>query len=272
VHQISLFLKNAVGKSELTLSNVLSSDKLQPSGLSQLDSCKFICGMVDEKFLLGNYRAKITPTNQLLIYDSEIFEILEIVDRIFHVNYQSFLDFEEFCHLGELKNISNAWFNPNFRIFANLYLTKGMQIGSKKWNIEKTMEAIAWELADEIEFYYWHFSEMREALKYVFPEKFRNLSVRHVDTCLSRSPDIFHHAGSKGFWQLTDLGDGYRNNKEAIVSIFNRAPKRPLDYKYIISELQGMGRRVNEGSIYALLDRDESFASVGFGKFYLEEK
>ncbi len=270
--KISLFLKKAIKESELILSGVLSKTKKYPFGLSNLDMGKFVCGLVDENIVNGNFRAKITSTNQLLIYDSEIFEILKKLDRIFHAEYQEFVKFDDFCRLGELGQINDSWFTPNFKLFTNLYLAQGGKIGSKKWSIDKTMRAIAWELADEIEYYLWHYSEMRGALKYIFPERFNALSLGHVNTRLSGNPDLFHFAGSRGIWQLTDLGDGYRNNKEAIVSIFNRMSNSPLDYKYIISELQGMGRRVIEGSIYALLERDESFTNGGQGEFFLDEK
>ena len=270
--EISLFLSNATERAELTLSTVLSSTRIQPLDLSQLDLCKFVCGMIDNKIVNGNYLAKITSTNQLLIYDLEIYEILKKMDRIYQKDYQRFMDFKEYCQLGELGNITDAWFNPELKLFKNLYLTKGMQIGSRRWNLEKSMWAIAWELADKSEYYHWHYSEMREALKYIFPERFNKLGVRYVNNRLSANPDEFHYAGSKGFWQLTDLGDGYRNNKEAIVSIFNRVSNQSLNYKYIIDELQGMGRRVNEESIYILLERDESFIRVGQGEFHLVEK
>lgn len=271
ISQVSSFLNNAVGKSELICSSTLSPTKLQSLGLSHLDLCKFICGMIDEKIIDGNYQAKITPTNQLAIINAETFEILKKLDHIFHADYQKFMGFEEFLRLGELENITDAWFSPSLKLFTNLYLTKSMKIGSKKWSIEKTIKATAWELADKIEYYHWHYSEMREALKYLFPARFKNTNVRLINTRLSASPDKFQYAGSKGIWQLKDLGDGYNNNKDAITSILLRMSNAPLNYKEIIKELRGMGRRVNEGSIYALLERDDSFTSVGQGKFCLKE-
>ena len=271
INKVSLFLNKVIEKSELTVSDVLSSAKEHSFGLSQLDLCKFVSGMIDEKIIAGNYEAKITSINQFLIYDTKICEILSKLDHIFHSDYQKFIDFEEFCQLGELGRITVAWFSPEFKIFKNLYLTKSEKIGDRNWNMEKTIKAIAWELADQIEYYNWHYSEMQKALRYIFPVRFENTSVDQVNTRLSQSPDKFQYAGSKGIWQLIDLGDGYRNNKEAITSIFLRSSNAPLNYKRIIEDLKGMGRRVNEGSIYALLERDNSFVGIGQGIFQLRE-
>jgi hypothetical protein len=180
------------------------------------------------------------------------------------------MDLEKFCRLGELEKVADAWFYPDFKVFKNLYLTKNGKTGCRNWSIEKFIEAIAWELADKLDFYYWHFSEMREALNYLFPAKFGKTDVRNVETRLASSQDKFQFAGSKGYWQLTDLGDGYHNNKDAISYIF-RTAETPLSYKEVIKELGKMGRRVNEGSIFALLDRDEAFKNLGEGKFRLME-
>lgn len=271
IREVSLFLDSTISGSELSVSHVLPSLNIQPLGLSHLDLCQFVCGMIDRKIIVGNFHAQVTPTNQILICNKEIFTILKELDRIFHADFQKFINLEEFCRLGELSKITTDWFSSDFKIFKNIYLTKSEKIGSRNWSIEKTIKAIAWELADSIEYYYWHFSEMREALKYLFPARFENTSVRLVNSRLSDSPDKFQYAGSKGIWQLTDLGDGYYNNKDAIISILLRMSNEPLNYKEIIKELRGMGRRVNEGSIYALLERDDSFVSVGQGKFCLKE-
>jgi len=267
--QASLFLNNVIGKAELRISDILSSTKLEQLGLSHIDLCQFVCGMVEKEIIDGNYHVKITSMNHLLIASKEIYTVLKKLDNIFQADYQEFMDLEKFCRLGELEDVIDAWFYSDFKLFKNLYLTKNRKIGSRNWGIEKLMRAIAWELADKISYYYWHFSEMREALNYLFPAKFGATSVRHVNTRLSSSPDKFHHAGSKGIWQLTDLGDGYYSNKDAITSILLRTSNTPLSYKEIINELRGMGRRVNDGSIYALLDRDDAFTNIGQGKFQL---
>ena len=210
-------------------------------------------------------------TNQFLIFDKEIYSILKDLDRIFRADYRNFMELEKFCQLGELEKVDNLWFYPGFGVFEKLYLTKNGKIGSRNWSVEKLMEALAWELADN-GYYYWHFSEMRGALKYLFPNRFGKTSVRYVASHLASSPDKFHFAGSKGYWQLTDLGDGYHTNKDAIVSVFHRAADTSLHFKEIIKELGEMGRRVNEGSIYALLDRDEAFEKLNQGKFRLVVK
>lgn len=268
--QISLFLKDAIETTELRVSDVLSTTQLQPLGLSQLDLCQFACGMIKKKIIVGNFHADITPTNQFLICDKEIYSILKELDHIFCADYREFMDLEKFCRLGEMTEAAVAWFYPNFKIFKNLYLTINGKVGCRNWSIEKLIEALAWELADHLDYYYWHYSEMREAIYYLFPARFGKINVRHVNTRLSNSPDIFQFAGSKGYWQLTSLGDGYHNNKDAITHIF-RTADTSLHYKEVIRELEVMGRRVNEGSIYALLDRDQSFEHLGQGKFRLME-
>jgi hypothetical protein len=267
--QISLFLNNAIVTTDLRVSEVLSFEQLQPLGLSPVDLCQFVCGMVKNKIILGNYHAELTPTNQLLICDKEVYSVLKGLDHIFRAESQEFLEFERFCQLGELKKVSIAWFCPDFQLLKNLYLTKNGKIGCRNWNIEKFMQALAWELADKLDYYYWHFSEMREALKYLFPTKFGETSIHYVSTRVASSLDKFQFAGSRGYWQLADLGDGYHNNKDAVTGILSAAGT-PLHYKEVIKELRRMGRRVNEGSIYALLDRDEAFKDLGEGNFRLK--
>ncbi len=272
IRQLSSFLNSAIGKTELRVSDVLSSEQLQPLGLSHYDLYQFVCGMIENKFIVGSCHTEITQTNQFLIYNKEIYSVLKELDVIFRADYQRFMDFEKFCQLGELEKVNDLWFYNGFGLFKNLYVTKNGKIGCRRWGMEKLIEAIAWELADKLDFYYWHFSEMREALKYLSPTKFENTSVRYVDSRLSTSKEKFHFAGSKGYWQLTDLGDGYHTNKDAIISIFHRAADTSLYYKEVIKELGEMGRRINEGSIYALLDRDEAFENLDQGKFRLMEK
>ena len=238
--RVSLFLDGIIGKTELRVTDILSSNQLQLLGLSHLDLCQFVCGMIEERIIVGNYHAEITPTNQFLICDKEIYSILKKLDRIFHADYREFMYLEKFCRLGELEKVADAWFYPDFKIFKNLYLTKNGKIGSRNWSIEKFIEAIAWELADKLDYYYWHYSEMCEALNYLFPTKFGETHVRQVNTRLSSNRDKFQFAGSKGCWQLTDLGDGYHNNKDAIIKIF-RASDKPLYYKNVVDELRKWG-------------------------------
>ncbi|HAQ37340.1 MAG TPA: hypothetical protein DCQ58_02425, partial [Saprospirales bacterium] len=176
--QISLFFNNVIGKTDIKISDVLSSEKLQPLGLSHLDLCQFVCGMVEKEIVVGNCHAEITPTNQLLVCNKEIYNILKKLDNIFQADYQEFMDLEKFCRLGELEDIANTWFYSDFKLFKNLYITKNRKIGSRNWSIEKLIRAIAWELADKIDYYHWHFSEMREALNYLFPARFGKTSVR----------------------------------------------------------------------------------------------
>jgi len=265
--QVSLILNREIEKTELRVSDILSSTQMQPSGLSHFDICQFICGMIDKKIINGNYLAEITPTNQFLIFDKETYSTLKELDRIFRADYRKFMDLEKFCRLGELEKIDVLWFDPGFGVFKNLYLTNNGEIGCRKWSIVKLIEALAWELADKLDIYYWHFSEMREALKYLFPARCGKISVRHVESRLTSSPDKFQPAGSNGYWQLTNFGDGHHTNKDAIISIFHSAADTSLHYKQVIKELGEMGRRVNEKSIYALLHRDEAFEKLGRGRF-----
>ncbi len=177
IKQVSIFLGNAIEKTELKVTDILSSTKMQSAEISPLDLCQFICGMIEKKIIDGNFHVEITPTNQFLICDKGIYSLLKELARIFHTDYQEFMDLEKFCQLGELEKVDALWFHPGFRVFKNLYLTKNEKIGCRNWSIEKSIRALAWELADKLDFYYWHFSEMREALKYLFPTKFGKTSV-----------------------------------------------------------------------------------------------
>jgi len=42
------------------------------------------------------------------------------------------------------------------------------------------VEAVAWELADKIEWYTWHYSEMRKALYYLLPQRFKETRSRNI--------------------------------------------------------------------------------------------
>lgn len=271
LREISAFLANAISITSLRVGEKLLSTPMEPFGLSPMDIGRMLCGLIEDKIVLGNFQTKITAGGQLLIFDKAIYAALRDLERVFCEDYQRFLDLDRFFHLGELEEIDEQWFSPELSMFDQLFLTKARQVGRRDWNKEKAAEAIAWELADKLEFYYWHYSEMSEALKYLFPLRFGATSVRSVEACLQRKKDRFQHAGSKGYWQLADLGDGYHTNKEAIIDIFNRLGRTSLTYKQVCQELRERGRRINDGSIYALLDRDESFHRLRDGRFQLVE-
>ena len=121
--QVSSFLNNAIGKTDLRVSNILSSTKLEALGLSDLDLSQFIGGMIKKKIIIGSYHVEITPTNQLLVCNREIYSVLKKLDQIFHDDYREFMDLEKLCRLGELEKVVDLWFHPGFKVFKYIYLT-----------------------------------------------------------------------------------------------------------------------------------------------------
>lgn len=248
------------------LSGILPDGQLPPHRLSQFEMWQFVCSFFKYKF--GNYSIRINEINQLLIYDKVLLSRLEDIANFYVKEYQEFLPLKKFFQLGELDKINSLWFHPKLRLIKKIYLADNGTVAARKWSFEKLANAIAWELADKLDWYNWHFSEMREAFYYLDPDRFKDTKVRSISSRLASSPQ-FHYAGSKGYWQLAELGDGYSNNKEAIRNILLEA-EQPLDYKVIFENLVGNGRRVKEASIYALLDREDEFQNLENGFFSLK--
>ena len=152
--------------------------------------------------------------------------------------------------------------------FDGVYLTASGSLGSSRWTTLSYIEAVAWELEQE-GFTEWHFSEMAQALKLIYPEKFSHLISRNVAAALSRKDAAqFQHAGRKGVWQLKAVGDGYHNNRSAVAAVLERS-SMPLHYAEIIRRLE---RPIRPETIYALLSRDEMFRSYGDGIYGLSNQ
>jgi predicted DNA-binding protein YlxM (UPF0122 family) len=162
----------------------------------------------------------------------------------------------------EIYDLVHGW-----SLFEGVYLTTGGLLGSHSWTILPFVEAIAWELA-EAGFTEWHFSEMAKALQFVYPNRFSDMNNRNVAAALSRKDTTaFQFAGQKGQWQLRAFGDGYDNNKEAIIAVLKESGTA-LHYKMIYQRLQ---RPVRLETVYALLDRDDDFRSYGDGIYGLTD-
>ena len=274
INEIHSFLDSFIENTDLRTSDVLSADRIQPLGLSYLDLCQFVNGMIKEGIITSSFGVEISPSDRLIVFDKEIYSILKDVERIFHDNYRSFMSLENFCKIGELEKVNDEWFFPDYGIFKGLYLTKNGKIGCRTWSIEAIMESIAWELIYVSD--YWHSSEMGKALKYLFPSKFNKTTDRQINSYISRAKDKFQHkiflkSGSKGYWQLTKLGDGCYDDKEAIIRIFHEVAS-PLYYKEVTKKLKERKWKVNDETIYQLLYRNKDiFEILDSGYFRLKE-
>ena len=83
--------------------------------------------------------------------------------------------------------------------FDGVYLTTSGSLGSSQWTILSYIEAVAWELEQE-GFTEWHFSEMAQALKFIYPDKFSDLINRNIAAALARNDATqFQHARAKGY-------------------------------------------------------------------------
>ncbi len=154
-----------------------------------------------------------------------------------------------------------------YTYFDGVFITREGKVGMNKWRMPESMEAIAWELA-YAGFTEWHFSEMAKALDHVFPDRFSNTLGRNVAAVLSRSNETsFQSIGQKGMWQLSEIGDGFANNKAAVIAVMKRSNKL-LHYTEITNSLD---RSVRQETIYALLSRDNTFKGYGDGIYGLAE-
>lgn len=268
--QIISFLTSSIGDAEVKASDVLSSTQLPSLKLSLHDVCQFICGMIENKIIVVNFQARITASNQFVVLDKDIYSILKELDRIFRLDYREFMDIDRFCRIGELENIDDMWFCSRFGILKHVYLSKDRKVGCRSWSLEALAEALAWELENRLSCHYWHYSEMGKALKQLSAD-FDNTSGHQINSRISNSQDKFHHAGSNGYWQLTSVGDGCRDNKEAIIHILHDIGM-PLHYKEITRKLVERKRRVHDSTIYALLVREKDiFEQHGAGNFRLRK-
>lgn len=271
--QIALFVHNLMDGKEIIVSSKLEKNIIERLGLSPLDLGKFIINMIRHKILNVPYEVQLTSTNRLSVSDKEIYTILKELERIYCTDYSEFMDLESFCKLGELKKIDVFWLSPETGVFENIYITESGKIGCKNWGVAKAAEAIAIELAIQLECYYWHYSEMRNALQYLFPKNFETSTIQYVRNQLSDAPNgKFQRAGCRGIWQLSHYGDGHSENKDSLISIFKETG-RPLTYEEIYRELRARKRCVNEKSIESLLhQKKDVFDNLKRGTFFLKSK
>lgn len=155
-----------------------------------------------------------------------------------------------------------------YPFFEDVYLTMGSSFGCKKWTVVDWIEAVAWILADH-GFTDFHFSEIRKAINLINPTETSNSDNRNFAAAVSRSDhDRFEYAGQKGRWRLRAVGDGFANNKDAVIAILERS-ELPMHVTQIHNKLN---RPVREGTVAALLNRDEDFESFGEAYYGLKHK
>lgn len=139
-------------------------------------------------------------------------------------------------------------------------------LGWRRWNNADRLLALAWYLAEN-GIRTWHFSQMATALAMIWPERFADMTGRDVLGIVSRpGQQEFQNAGRNGIWQLSAMGDGYRNNRDAVVAVLNQAGT-PLTVDQIMKRLERLAR---PATIQALLARDDTFVHVRGGRYTLQ--
>jgi len=193
------------------------------------------------------YHPRRVKTRSLKLYLEEKCRFIALEQAARHLDIEAY-------------DLAHGW-----SFFEDIYLTAGGLLGSCSWSILSFMEAAAWELAQE-GFTEWHFSQMAKALKFVYPERFSQIINRNVAAALSR-PDstAFQLTGQKGRWQLKELGDGYKSNREATIAVLRKSGIA-LHYTSIHKRLK---RSVRLGTVCALLERDNAFKGYGDGIYGL---
>jgi hypothetical protein len=109
----------------------------------------------------------------------------------------------------------------------------------------------------------WHFSQMAQALRFVFSERFVSLTGRDIAAVVSRPGSRFQNVGAKGMWRLSSLGDGFADTKAAAIGILEQNAA-PLHHAVILERLQ---RPIREATLLAMLAREDVFEHFGSG-FY----
>lgn len=271
IEQVAVFINAEMQNSQIKISNILTSDEKQVYELSMLDISRFVSGMISQKILPQTYQAKIISEKQFVIYEKDTFDLLRKIEDVFCKKYYKFIEVEAFCKIGEIDKVVELWFSKDIGVLNRLYITQKGKVGCRKWNLPKKIAALAWELADEYELYYWHYSHMENALKYLDPEGHKTTTLSYVNNQISETKTIFQFAGTQGYWQLLVFGDGYQRNEDAVAGIL-RETGHPLHYIEIIKELEKRKRFIeNPDSIYQLLIREEeTFGRAGRGMFTLK--
>lgn len=140
---------------------------------------------------------------------------------------------------------------------------QGGLLGWRRWNNADRLVALARYLADS-GIRTWHFSQMAGALAQIWPERFEGITGRDVLGIVSRPGlDLFQNAGRNGVWQLREVGDGHRNNRDAVLALLAETGE-PLALSEIMARLSRVAR---PATIQALLARDEAFRATPSGKY-----
>ena len=149
------------------------------------------------RYSLGTNPLHLQPESK---YEKETLELLRKIESVFCVNHYKFAEIGRFCQIWELDEVVDLWFSTDINVLNRLYLTQSEKVGCRTWNLPKRVAALAWELADEYELDYWHYSHMSNALKYLYPEKHKSTSLSYVNNQISESKAIFQFAGTQGYW------------------------------------------------------------------------
>ncbi len=140
---------------------------------------------------------------------------------------------------------------------------RGGVLGWRRWNNADRLVALARFLADN-GIRTWHFSQMASALIRIWPDRFEGITGRDVLGIVSRPGlDLFQNAGRNGVWQLREVGDGHRNNRDAVLALLAETDE-PLALDEIMARLTRVAR---PATIQALLARDEAFRLTPAGKY-----
>lgn len=144
---------------------------------------------------------------------------------------------------------------------------RGGLLGWHRWNNADRLVALARYLADS-GIHTWHFSQMASALLRIWPDRFTGITGRDVLGIVSRPGlDRFQNAGRNGVWQLREVGDGHRNNREALLALLAETGK-PLGLEEIMARLTRVPRLA---TIQALLARDDAFRLTAGGKYTVSD-
>lgn len=177
-------------------------------------------------------------------------------------------EFGTLAQLALALGVSTATLEAVVFLSDRLYLDKCGRIGTDAWNKVEMMEVVAWILAlSPLEVVSWHASELVEALKVVFPNKFSDWRARHAFAALTR-PDVdsFVHAGRSGHWALSEAITGPRSTLLAVAEILEIA-ESAMHLDEIHRLLIAQGRNVRRESLAALLTTHPRFVAVGSGRF-----
>ncbi len=164
-----------------------------------------------------------------------------------------------------LSNLSSYELIHAHGVLDGVFLTASATFGSHKWRMPECIEAIARALLN-VGVQEWHFSQMAQALRFVFPERFVSLTGRDIAAVVSRPGSRFQNVGAKGMWRLSSVGDGFADTKAAVIGILEQNAA-PLHHAVILERLQ---RPIREATLLAMLAREDVFEHFGSGFYGLQ--